>query len=199
MLDEFSKNFKNPQNVREVLKQIFNKEKDKSWPRPREITASYYAKFKPSIFKTQQYLNFFLNLAFIDGEFSDKEEKIIREIGQGLNIPPYAIDEIFIKFKYEFKKSYRSDYRENSNYQKNSNYEKKSYQKVVQKDAYEILGVSREDSWDDIKSSYRKLVRKYHPDFLMGRGADEKIIKQATIKLQEINLAYEELKQKFQK
>ena len=46
---------------------------------------------------------------------------------------------------------------------------------------------------------YRKLVKKYHPDILMGQGMDEKIIKNSTIKLQEINLAYDELRQKFQK
>lgn len=32
------------------------------------------------------------------------------------------------------------------------------------KDAYEILGVSRGSSADEIKSSYRKLAMKYHPD-----------------------------------
>src|SRR5260221_6887610 len=32
------------------------------------------------------------------------------------------------------------------------------------KDYYKTLGVARDASQDDIKSAYRKLARKYHPD-----------------------------------
>nr|WP_314217734.1 DnaJ domain-containing protein [uncultured Campylobacter sp.] len=65
------------------------------------------------------------------------------------------------------------------------------------RDPYEILGLSKDATFSEIKKKYRELVKKYHPDILMGKGADEEIIQEGTKKLQEINEAYEILKERF--
>jgi len=57
---------------------------------------------------------------------------------------------------------------------------------MAMRDYYEILGVKREASADDLKKAFRHLARKYHPDLNKGsREAEEKF--------KEINEAYQVL------
>ena len=55
---------------------------------------------------------------------------------------------------------------------------------MANKDYYSILGVDKNASEDDIKSAYRKLAKKYHPDL-------NKDNPEAAEKFKEINEAYE--------
>ncbi|WP_300806299.1 DnaJ domain-containing protein, partial [Helicobacter sp. UBA3407] len=53
----------------------------------------------------------------------------------------------------------------------------------MSKSLYETLEVSQDASSEEIKKSYRRLARKYHPDINKDAGAEEKF--------KEINAAYE--------
>jgi curved DNA-binding protein len=57
---------------------------------------------------------------------------------------------------------------------------------VGYRDYYEILGVDRGASEDDIRSAYRKLARRYHPDVNKDPGAEDQF--------KEISEAYEVLR-----
>ena len=58
-------------------------------------------------------------------------------------------------------------------------------------DPYEVLGLSPSSSDSDLKSAYRRLVKKYHPDALQGMGED--VVKEAEASFRQIQAAYEEL------
>jgi DnaJ like chaperone protein len=60
--------------------------------------------------------------------------------------------------------------------------------------AYAALGVTRDSTDAEIKRAYRKLMSENHPDKLIGQGVPEDMIKLATERSQEIQTAYNLIK-----
>ena len=166
--------------VREYLKEVYNSQKE-NVDNAYETARNYKRAFNLNYDTCVARLTFFLNLAYIDGEFNKSEQDIIRNIAYGFGIDKETLDEIIYKFDSFYGSRFGVDHDEMSQ----------------ENDAFEVLGLSKNASLEEVKARYKELVRQYHPDILMGRGESKEVIERSTKKLQEINEAYGRLKEKF--
>ncbi len=169
-LTQLSSAFQNQPEVREKLKTIYQKEL-KSFDNTIVLSQKYLKLTRRDYAKRLTVVEYLLNLAFIDNEFTNEEQMVCEDIANALEIKKIDFDNLIRKFK---------------------NFYANQYNKQVNtlENAYKILGASKSDDMAIIKTKYKKLVRQNHPDLLMGKGAEQSIIDKATIKLQEINEAY---------
>ena len=85
----------------------------------------------------------------------------------------------------------KSNYqRQSGSYQNNS---KNQGSISKEKDPYEVLGCSRDDSTAEIKKKYRKLVKEYHPDRIISKDLPDDFVKFANKRFKEIQDAYEKI------
>ena len=180
VLDDLSQKVSGVSGVREYLKEVYNSQKE-NVNNAYETARNYKRAFNLNYDTCVARLTFFLNLAYIDGEFNKSEQDVIRNIAYGFGIDKETLDEII----YKFESFYGSRFEANPD------------EMVQEKDAFEVLGLSKNASLEEVKARYKELVRQYHPDILMGRGESKEVIERSTKKLQEINEAYGRLKEKF--
>jgi DnaJ like chaperone protein len=60
-------------------------------------------------------------------------------------------------------------------------------------DSYAMLGLARGARDEEIRQTYRKLVREHHPDRLVAKGMPEEMVAQANRTLAVINAAYDRI------
>lgn len=125
-----------------------------------------------------QLIKFLFGVAYSDGQVSAGEELEIRRIASYMMISQQDYFRLQVMYYQRGGSSHR---RQSTTYSRNSDYE------------YEVLGVSKSASNDEIKKAYRKLAKKYHPDRLINANeVDKKVAKE---KFQKIQSAYEKIKE----
>ncbi len=60
-------------------------------------------------------------------------------------------------------------------------------------DPYGVLGLSRRASDEEVKTTYRRLIREHHPDTLIAKGLPKNFIEVANQKMAAINAAYDRI------
>ena len=62
-------------------------------------------------------------------------------------------------------------------------------------DPYQVLGIAPTASEDEIKQTYRRLIREHHPDKLIAEGMPEEMVQVANEQMAAINAAYDKGRQ----
>ena len=172
--NDISSHFENAEEIRGKLKILYENEKH-SFDNLIDICNKLYNLTKNEYHKRIKIMEYLLNLAFIDKEFSSTERMITEDISNALKIKIEDFNNLINTFE--------------------SFYAQQASNKAISLEkAYEILESNLSDDAATLKKNYRSLVKKHHPDIISGQGAAQNIIDEATKKLQEINEAYEIIK-----
>ncbi len=141
------------------------------WDQAKQTTNGFeiYAKQIADLLETkspvlEELLNLLLFIAKADGKISESEILYLKEVSA-----------IFGFSNNDFDRVYRTNIENNLN-------------------PYEILGVSKEASKEEIKNKWKKLSIDHHPDRLLAQGMPVDFIKKSTSRLQEINHAWDVIK-----
>lgn len=126
-----------------------------------------------------------LQAAMVDGDISPAELALVREVCQLLMMTEQEIAALVARMQaqqafgeHSFNAHQRAGFGEGP----------------LLKDAYGVLGVGENASDAEVKKAYRRLMSQHHPDKLVAKGLPEEMMQLAKEKTQEIQAAYDRIK-----
>lgn len=127
----------------------------------------------------QMFLEIQVQAALADGRVDAKEKVLLEKMAAGLHFPAGFIDEL-LRFVAGAGRVERRDVPRLN-------------------DAYKVLGVDSSTSDAEVKKSYRRLMSQHHPDKLVAKGLPDEMLKLATEKTQQIQKAYDRVRESRKK
>lgn len=132
----------------------------------------------------QMLMIYLIGAAISDGNLHNAEMKLLSHISHSLGYSDAQLQQLIAMTRGQ-------DHFSHGQHQQRAGY---APSRSSLSAAYQALGVKKKDSDAVIKKSYRRLIREFHPDKLMGQGLPEDMVKKATERSQEIQTAYDLIK-----
>ena len=147
----------------------------------------------------QVFLEILIQAAFADGQLSQEEYHVLEKVAKPLGFRRRDLDYLISMYEAEIRFRQRGGQRAHSgagHRQQSAGHQSAYSEQQSIDDAYKILGVSSSDDEKTIKRAYRKRMAEHHPDKLVSKGLPEQAMEIAKKKAQDIQSAYELIKQK---
>lgn len=137
------------------------------------------------------------DVACADGWLHPAEKEMLRNICGHLHIPNTYFDINYRRRKGSFvegdKRNARRGFQESARRQRNCRSSYVSGKSSIL-DAYELLESEPSATLEELKSAYRRVAKRYHPDLLRANGVPEEMIAKATELMAQINAAWDDIR-----
>jgi DnaJ like chaperone protein len=145
----------------------------------------------------QVYLEILIQAAYVDGKLDKNEQKVLEDVARYMGFKQHDLLYLMSVFEAElrFRQSGKGYQNSRHGHRQQSGRPAYTAQQSID-DAYRILGVSKNNEDKDIKKAYRKLMSEHHPDKLVSKGLPKQALELAKAKTQDIQAAYELVKEK---
>jgi DnaJ like chaperone protein len=138
-----------------------------------------------------------IQAAFADGKLTQEEYVVLEKVAKPLGFRRRDLDYLISMFEAEIRFRQRGGQSSQGGHGQQRSSQQSAYtEKQSLDDAYRILGVTASDDEKTIKRAYRKRMAEHHPDKLVSKGLPEQAMEMAKKKTQDIQSAYELIKQK---
>jgi len=137
----------------------------------------------------QMFLEIQIQAAYADGSLSQAENVLLRHICAQLGISNIRFEAIHQRIKAERAFAGQGGFHQQGAGQPQYTPADKL------KEAYKVIGVEESASDVVMKKAYRRLMSQHHPDKLVAKGLPEEMMRIAKEKTQEIQAAYDLIKQ----
>lgn len=143
------------------------------------------------------FLQIQIQAALADGKMAAEEEAILLRVADLLGFPEFVFRqvEMLVRVSMGIGDDHARRYGGRAGAGGGQRHSTKANARATLQDAYTLLGVKPDDGKAVVKRAYRKMISEHHPDKLIAKGLPAEMIKLATDKSQQIQGAYESIKE----